>query len=225
MTPYPRFTGNCPRSVAKEAKYAIRSGRSGPVVALTYRAPTGERWLATTEEHPDLVRKVNEAKMAYGDTTHGPFYINEYGQVLVPVGPDADYYLAGEYDRELVFDFEGKRLSGDAVDLNGRRLQRGDEWEGPHPGIPYVLAAGGRDIYYNARPRKNVTKQVKLSAAIGPERAASFARQIGEIKGFQGGRFYVNEWRHMFAPVGREGEWRYVYLGGLTLEEWFPKPT
>jgi hypothetical protein len=47
-------------------------------------------------EHPDLVRKVNDVKMAYGDITHGPFYINQYRQVLVPVGPDAEYYLAGE---------------------------------------------------------------------------------------------------------------------------------
>jgi hypothetical protein len=184
----------------------------------------GERWLATTEEHPQLVHMVEGVKKAYGDTVHGPFYINEYGQVIVPVGPEADYYLAGEYDRRLIFDFEGRRLSGDAVDLTGKRLQPGDEWEGPHPGIPYILKAGGRDVYYNARPRRNVTRQITLSSAIGPERAAAFARAIREIKGFEGGRFYVNEWRQMFAPVGQESGWRYLYLGELNLDDWFPKP-
>ncbi|WP_075164973.1 hypothetical protein [Chthonomonas calidirosea] len=67
------------------------------------------------------------------------------------VGQKSCDYLAGEYDRPLEFEFEGKKLTGDAVDLEGRRLEPGDEWEGPHPGIPYRLAAGGRDIYYEWR--------------------------------------------------------------------------
>ncbi|MCL6650016.1 MAG: hypothetical protein K6U89_16995 [Chloroflexi bacterium] len=86
MDAFPKFTGNCPRNVAKDAKYAIRSGPGGPVVALVYRAKAGERWLATTEDHPELVRIVNAVKRAHGDSQHGPFYINEYRQVLVPVG-------------------------------------------------------------------------------------------------------------------------------------------
>jgi len=226
MTAFPRYTGNCPRNVAKDAKYAIRSGPNGSVVALVYRAKAGERWLATTEDHPDLVHMVNQVKLAYGSSHHGPFYINEYKQVLVPVGPSTEYYLAGEYNRPLVFEFEGKRLSGDAVDLRGRGLQPGDEWEGPHPGIPYVLAAGGKDIYYEVEVRKNVTRRVQLSAAIGSEQAARVASLITRYKGWQGGRFYVNEWRHMFAPISQTGTWKYVYLGRLDVENgWFPKPS
>lgn len=34
----------------------------------------------------------------------------------------------------------------------------------------------------------------------------------------------MNEWRQMFAPIGQAGEWRYVYLGELNIEQWFPKP-
>lgn len=225
MSTFPKFTGNCPRNVAKDAKYAIRSGRSGPVVALVYRAKMGERWLATTEDHRELVQMVNAVKRAYGDSQHGPFYINEYQQVLVPVGRGPEYYLAGEYDRQLVFEFEGKQLSGDAVDLDGRRLELGDEWEGPHPGIPYVLAAGGKDIYYDVEVRPKVTRRVTLSEAIGAARAVRVAGKITGFKGWQGGRFYVNEWRNMFAPISEAGAWKYVYLGPLVIEDgWFPRP-
>ncbi|CEK13241.1 hypothetical protein [Chthonomonas calidirosea] len=68
-----------------------------------------------------------------------------------PVGQKPCYYLTGEYDRPLEFEFEGKKLTGDAVDLEGRRLKPGDEWEEPQPRILYVLKAGGMDIYYEWR--------------------------------------------------------------------------
>ncbi len=225
MNDFLAFPGNCPHNVAKDAKYTIRSGKTGSVVALTYRAKDGERWHATTEDHPDLVEMVNAVKRAKTDSQHGPFYINEYHQVIVPVGSEADYYLAGEYSESLRFEFEGKILSGEAVDLDGQRLNPGDPWDGPHPGIPYVLTAGGKDIYYRTSLRPNVTKDVKLSNAIGPHQAATIARRIRAMKGFAGGRFYVNEWGTMFAPINKPPEVEYVYLGQLVLEDgWFPKP-
>lgn len=223
---YVLFTGNCPKSVNKDAKYAIRSGRTGSVVAVTYMADNDERWLVTTEEHPDLVRIVNNIKTGVGGRPNGPFYINEYGQVIVPVGQDATYYLADEeYDLPLRFEFEGNEISGEGIDLQGRPLDPGDLWTGPHPGIPYVLEPGMRDIRYVSSPRPRVTRRVRLSALAGDDAASAMAARIGSVKGWEGGRFYVNEWKEMFAPVTYAGDLEYRYIGHLEEDDpWFPKP-
>jgi hypothetical protein len=221
------FVGNCPGNVSKDAKYVVRAAKegSGSVVALTYKAPDDERWYVTTEDHPELVDMVNEVKIAAGGSPHGPFYINEYQQVIVPAGPKATYYVAGEYATPLRFEFEGNYLSGEGVDLSGRPLRPGDIWVGPHPGIPYVLKAGGRDIVYEYESRPNVSKIAYLSKLVGSDVAQAVARRIRDVKGFEGGRFYVNEWRRLFAPVQRSAVWQYVYIGELDLSEgWFPKP-
>jgi hypothetical protein len=218
------FSGNCPKNVSKDAKYSIRTGRDGLVVALTYFSANQERWFATTDDHPDLVDMVNEVKIQAGGAPNGPFYINEHGQVIVPVGPSATYYLAGEYDMPLRFEFEGNILSGEGIDLDGRRLEPGDLWTGPHPGIVYRLAAGRPDVYYKAFPRPGVEIRPQLSTAVGREAASAFASRIREVKGWEGGRFYVNEWCEIFAPVSNGDGLEYRYIGHLEFDEpWFPK--
>ncbi len=224
---FPVFTGNCPKNVSKDAKYSIRSLAGESVVTLTYITDDGERWLATTQNHPELVEIVNAVKTAMGDAPRGQFYINEYGQVIVPVA-QGTYYLAEEnYDVPLEFEFEGKVLSGGGVDFDGRALAPGDLWTGPHPGIPYVLKAGGGDIFYRSHPRPFVTKDVKLSSAVGADAARALANRIQQVKGWRGGRFYVNEWWEVFAPVdgGLGLEYRYIgHLDESDRDTWFPKP-
>jgi hypothetical protein len=198
------FAGNCPKNVSKDAKYSIRTGRDGLVVALTYISANQERWFATTEDHPDLVDMVNKVKTEAGGAPNGPFYINEYGQVIVPVGPSATYYLAGEYDMPLRFEFEGNSLSGE--------------------GIVYRLKSGRPDVYYRSYPRPGVETRPQLSTAVGREAASAFADRIREAKGWEGGRFYINEWREIFAPVSNGDGLEYRYIGHLELSEpWFPK--
>jgi hypothetical protein len=110
-------------------------------------------------------------------------------------------------------------------DLDGRPIEPGDTWTGPHPGIPYVLGSGGKDVYYESHPRANVTKKVKLSSYVGADVAAQMGSRIQQVKGWDGGRFYVNEWREMFAPVSGADGLTYVYIGHLGLDDpWFPKP-
>src|SRR5207249_4929629 len=111
--------------------------------------------------------------------------------------------------------------------LDGRELEPGDTWTGPHPGIPYVLKAGGDDVYYVKETRPNVTRQIHLSDPehAGPAAAKEFARRIQQVKGWAGGRFYVNEWREIFTPLTSPDGLRYVYIGHLELDEpWFSKP-
>ena len=213
----------------KDAKYRIRTDRTaggrGTLVELVFRAAEDERWYPTTREHPELGEMVNAVKLSLGQPPNGAFYINEYMQVIVPTGGSDRYYYAGRYDEALQFEMEGRVLSGDAIDADGRSLLPGDIWDGPHPGIPYTLMAGRRDdIRYITRPRPLVEKTVRLSAAIGPDLAAAVARSIRTVKGFAGGRFYVNEFQTIFAPVSDGQELQYVYIGQLDLENWFPAP-
>jgi hypothetical protein len=224
MAMFSRFEGNCPRNVAKDAKYSVRTGKEGPVIALTYRALEDERWHVTTEKHPELVQMVNAVKLSLGLPPNGAFYINEYKQVIVPTAASDAYFLAGRYDQPLRFEFEGKTLSGEAIDLEGNPLSSGDTWTGPHPGIPYLLVAGGDDIRYTIQPRPNVEKDVKLSKVIGSQAAQAVAARIRSVKGYPGGRFYVNEFRTVFAPIEEGREWRYVYVGQIDLAAWFPEP-
>ena len=44
MPEFPGFSRKLPANVAKDAKYTVRSGRKGPVVALTYNTGDDERW-------------------------------------------------------------------------------------------------------------------------------------------------------------------------------------
>jgi hypothetical protein len=225
---FPVYGGNCPKSVSKDAKYVIRSRGGNSVVTLTFVTEDDERWLATTGEHPDLVDMVNAVKTAMGTAPNGPFYLNEFGQVIVPVGAAATYYLAGEYDLPLRFLFEGHVLSGEGVDLEGKPLEPGSVWVGPHPGVPYVLMAGKSDVYYDAALRPDVTRRMRLSKAegVGSDAAAEFAKRIERVKGWVGGRFYVNEWREIFAPINKATGLEYRYIGHLELDDpWFPKQT
>jgi len=224
MPEFGRYLGNCPKNVAKDAKYSVRTGERGPVVALTYSTNDDERWYMSTESHGELVALVNAVKISVCGKPNGSFYINEYSQIIVPVVGTEDYYLAGQYAAPLRFDFEGKTISGEPLDLENHPINPGDEWVGPHAGIPYTLAAGGDDVYYQMTPRPNVTKKVKLSKQIGAQQAALVASRIRDIKGFSGGRFYVNEFKSIFTPLNEQGELRYIYVGQLELDNWFEQP-
>ncbi len=218
MQPY---TGNCPKNVAKDAKYAVRSRGDRLVVALTYATPNDENWHLALEDHPELIKMVNSVKVALTGEPNGSFYINEFGHVIVPVVGSSDYFFAGVYRHPLIFEFEGGRISGLPRSSEASELSPGDIWDGPRVGIPYVLTAGGYDIYYEISPRPDVTKKVFLSKEIGAEKARKISLKIADVKGPSGGRFYVNEHLAIFTPLNEHGEWSYRYIGQLDLDSWF----
>lgn len=218
------FKGNIPANVSKDASYSVKRNKDGKyVIGLVYRSMEEEIWHPSTDEHTELVEKINEIKVHFSGMPGGKFYINEYNQVLVPTAENK-YYYAGEYDSPIFFEFEGKKISGEAVSLDGKQLNIGDNWEGAHVGIPYILNAGGKDITYKYSPRENVTIEKKLSKQVGKSVATLVAREIADIKGLEGGRFYVNEYKNIFAPLTSEYGNEYVYIGKLDLVNWFPKP-
>ncbi|NMA04708.1 MAG: hypothetical protein GX925_08385 [Clostridiales bacterium] len=218
------FKGNIPANVSKDASYSIKRNKHGEyVIGLVYRSVDEEIWYPSTDEHGELVDKINEIKLYFSGSPGGKFYINEYSQVLVPAA-DSKYYYAGEYHNPIFFEFEGKKISGEAIDFDGKQLQAGDIWVGPHAGIPYILNAGGKDITYRYSPRENVIIEKKLSREVGKTVALSVAKEIAIIKGNNGGRFYVNEYKNIFAPIHSEYGNDYIYVGKLNLDNWFPKP-
>ena len=234
------YPGPWPQNVNKAAKYAVRHVDGAMRVVVLYETGEGEQYVAIEEERPDLVEIVNAVKVAQSQQPGGPFYVNEYRHVIVPVahreadGTQAHYWYAGRLDGDLRFRFHDASLTTDAVAPNGEPLSPGDLWLGPRPGIPYVLAAGGQDIYWKSpsltdehppQVKPHTTRKVKLSRILRDSAAVRRACEpVARIRGHAGGRFYVNERGVMFTPLEEDGVLEYTYCGRIDRDAWFPEP-
>jgi hypothetical protein len=238
MTSLKLYRGVWPQNVSRLAKFGVRSHDKAWRVCVLYDVGSGLRYLALDKDRDDVAAMVNEVKTAFGHTPGGTFYVNEYRHVIVPVdsGEGPFYYYAGHLTGNLMFQFEGASLSTFPAQPDGTPLAHGDRWVGPRPGIPYVLAAGGNDIHYTTPAltetdppvvRPMMTMQVKLSKVLRNE---ALVRRVVEpivrIKGFQGGRFYVNEHGAAFTPIDKnDGNGiDYIYCGTVDRSAWFPEP-
>ena len=236
------YRGLWPQNVSRLAKYAVRFIEGEWKVTVLYDAGDGLRYLAVEGGALEIAARVNAIKTALRDQPGGAFYVNEYRHILVPVaavepaGSGSHYYMAGRLDVDFRFEFEGQPLTAKPVGVDGTPLKARDRWIGPRPGIPYVLAAGGGDIYYEtpalteADPpeiRPSMTRKVQLSKVIGNKSLLPSAlAPISAIRGHKGGRFYVNEHGAMFTPVdaGDGNGIDYLYCGQINPLAWFPEP-
>ena len=241
MTAPHLYPGVWPQNISRLAKYAVRFVDGDWKVTVSCEAEEGPQYLAV-QGADDLADRVNAIKTAVHGQLGGAFYVNEYRHILVPVGGDglsgtaSLYYYAGRLEDDLLFEFEGKLLSGRPERQDGTRLNNGERWVGPRPGIPYVLCVGGADIYYETPALAadypptvgpSVTRRVLLQQVLLNKCTASEAAKVRYTLGHQGGRFYVNEYAAMFTPVG-EGDGNgldYVYCGQIDKRVWFPEPT
>ena len=105
-------------------------------------------------------------------------------------------------------------------------LRPGDVWPGPKVGIAYTLTAGGDDIRHEKSSAKNkrLPPLKLLSDDVGSTEAKRLVSRLSEHKP-RGGRIYINEAKHFFAPVESDGKWESIYLGGLDGDSWFSPPT
>ena len=243
MTTPTLYPGVWPQNVSRLAKYVVRYLDGAWKVTVLYEVEAGLRYLAVEGGGADLVWRINAVKTAFRDEPGGAFYVNEYRHVLVPVsgsnalGGSSHYYFAGRLQEDFGFEFEGQPLTTKPVQPDGTPLNAGDRWVGPRPGIPYVLAAGGGDIYYETpalteeeppRVRASVTRRVELSKVLRDKALLGHAVQpIASIRGHQGGRFYVNEHCALFTPVnGGDGNGiDYIYCGQIERSAWFAEPS
>ena len=242
MTGPSLYRGVWPQNVSKMAKYAVRFIDNTWKITVLYEASEGLRYLAVEGGGTILAERINAFKTMLRGEPGGTFYLNEYGHVLVPVtgeaasGVGSQYYCAGRFDGDFNFEFEGQPLTTKPIHPNGKPLKAGDPWVGPRPGIPYVLAAGGGDIYYETpaltdtnppKIRPMTTQRVKLSKVLeDPSLLARVVRPVASVRGHQGGRFYVNEYGAIFTPVdaGDGNGINYIYCGKIDRSAWFPEP-
>jgi hypothetical protein len=233
------YRGVWAQNVSRLAKYSVRHHEGAWTVAVLYEVGSGLRYLALDQARDDLAELVNEVKQALGNGPGGAFYVNEYRHVIVPVdsGDGTSHYYFADYLRgDLTFKYEGTPLSTRPVRPDGQPLKPGERWIGPRPGVPYVLAAGGNDIYYQTPAltdsdppaiRPMTTMKVQLSKVLrNPALVRQAVRPVAEIRGYEGGRFYVNEHGAMFTPVDRgDGNGLdYIYCGTIDRATWFPEP-
>jgi hypothetical protein len=202
----------------RDAKYSVTYNSDAGKWGI--RLIFNERHWRTAElfafDHPALVEAVNRKKVQLCRQKGGAFYYNEYGHILVPaVGSPPEF--ATKSAARLAFVYSGKTISSEPPSS----LRPGDEWQGPHPGIPYKIERS--DIFYWKSSARNAWQRVALTAAVGLVPAADLARRLLAVKGHTG-KIYLNERRHFFAPQLHKGEWRFVYLGPLGNSPWFPEP-
>lgn len=226
-TPPQKFEGNITTNVTKQGKYRIKHHGEGFTVSVTIETDDGVISYPSSSEHPELIQMVNRVKSFYGNAEAGSFYINEYGQVIVPAGEPLEYYYAGTYTRPIILSLDGEEFNGLPHDNEGNPLTPGDPWEGkPRPGIKYTLKAGGADIEYRREISPGREQRVRLSKKIDPAQARRIARRIALLKGNAGGAFYVNEYRVLFGPKRNEDGYNYIFFGVLSDQDpWFPRWT
>lgn len=210
-----RYTGNTQTNVNQDAKSPVTAKGE---IRLTYRVDSRTKELLTTSDHPTLAGHVNLVKLELAGTAGGAFYLNEFGDVLVPDGVGGTYW-AGHYEETLLFAFAGTELGPVAPD----HLRPRDRWDGPHVGIRYVLRAGGDDIRFESKDGPRTT-QVYLSDHVGKAAARETAARVAVVKGANGGRFYINERRELFAPTAENDYEHFVYIGHLDDSPWFNPP-
>jgi hypothetical protein len=242
MSTFKLYRGVWPQNVSKLAKYAVRYVDGAWKITVLYDAGSGLRYLAVEGGGTDLVSRINNVKTALRDQPGGAFYVNEYRHVLVPVkgdetsGVGSEYYYAGKLDGDFSFEFEGLPLNTRPIHPNGTPLEIGERWVGPRPGVPYVLSAGGSDIYYETPAltdtdpptiRPSMKRKVQLSKILIDKTLIRRAvKPVAEIRGYSGGRFYVNEHGAIFSPVdaGDGNGIDYIFCGEIDWTAWFPEP-
>lgn len=233
------YRGLWPQNISKTAKYVVRNIDGKWKVTVSYDLGDGMMYLAVESGGSDVADRVNNLKRAIEGKEGGGFYINEYRHLIIPVAAagTSHYYSGGIVDTDFVFEFEGQKLTSHPIGPDGVPLKLGETWYGPRPGIPYVLAAGAQDIYFESpaltadQPptvRQGVTRKVKLSKILTDKQALHRAlAPIRQVRGHLGGRFYVNEQRAVFTPVdkGDGNGLNYIYCGQVDLNDWFPSPS
>ena len=85
------FEGNTNTSVVKQGKYRVVHARDGFAVEVIVETSDGIRSFPTSREHPELIAMVNNVKGVSSGRDGGPFYINEWHQVIVPAGDPVKY--------------------------------------------------------------------------------------------------------------------------------------
>ena len=236
MRKFELYDGFWPRNVSKTAKYAVSHDDGNWKISVRCDLGDGLRYFAIAKGGGGIADVVNEIKLSVAGKEGGPFYINEFGHLIVPTkeGDTSEYYYGGSVVPDFEFDFDGELLTSRPIKPDGTPLAPGSDWVGPRPGIPYILEAGADDIRYERvvftdespkKVKRGLTRRFKLSKFMPRETVRDVINPILKVKGHKGGRFYVNEHRAIFTPRTNDAnELDCIYCGQLDLKKWFPEP-
>lgn len=228
------YRGHWPGRPKKTDKYSIlKVGDEWKITALC-NVGESRRVIYVEKGADDIVERVNAIKRATRSNKRegGVFYINEYKHLIVPIerNDKTPYFVDKKpVEVDFLFEFNGEYKTTKPINSDGKPLQPGDEWVGPTPAIPYVLAAGCEDIYCelpvltDTNPPETVeghTKRIYLSKVLADRSAVQrTVNLVKDVKKKSGG-FRVNEYCAVFTPI----EKKIIYCGQLDLSAWFPEP-
>lgn len=214
------WTGYRSVNIPVERKYSVVSskyhGQYRPTIQFTdYQNDIVYSEVYTTEPFEQLVSDINEVAFIHSGAAGGVFYVNEFKQVIKPVGgiSDSANIYVGEYpDLHFIFDCKGRLIDND--DVSG--LEVGDPWPHQKVGTRYHYSAHRGIVYYEHEDGNTIRRcQFTISPGI--------IDALWEVKNRHGGQFYVNEHGHVFAPQIEEGPGTDFYVGTIDYSQWLPK--
>lgn len=215
------WTGYRSVNIPRERKYSVTFARPyaqyRPTIQLTdYGTNIVYPEIYANKAWERVVDDINDMATLHQGQAGGVFYVNEFKQVIKPIGDGSgvDIYV-GEYpDLHFVFDRNGVLIDNGDV----RGVRAGDPWPHQKVGIKYHYSAYRGEIWCET-PEGNVIRRHSIKA---PE---ELAQALWIVKKTQGGIFYVNEHGYAFAPQNEDDSGPDVYLGRVNMAEWFAKRT
>ena len=212
----PEWLGYAPATI-RAHKYAVRyHPKLGRRVAcvIPERERDAEVTLFSRVPHPDI-----EARIPDG----GPFFVNEWKQVLKPVLGEEGFrqvlYLGEFPDLHFRFSFRGRVFDNASI----KGLRPGDEWKHQEVGMRYKYDLSVGTISRETISWEDFAAVYKTETLESP--APSLLSALARARpGHRAGRFYVNEHGLAFLPR-TEGTQMPVFVGRADVESdpWFEK--
>lgn len=161
-----------------------------------------------------MVNAVNLAKQGHGHQAGGSFQINEFGQVICPVGAGPERYWVGGVTG--VPSFADPREIGTTFELRlPVSTKAGTPWERPYVGMKFILDAN--DSIYFQEEDGDVKRKIRLGKI-----DADLIHRFRQVRGCgQAVRFIVN--LHGVVLTKTEPGWQPVFIGYIDPNRWFPK--
>ena len=213
---FSKWLGFAPATIQAH-KYAVRYHprlRRRVACRIYDRERDAEVTLFSPRSHPEIESGIPDG---------GPFFVNEWKQVLKPVlGGDGfrEVLYLGEFpDLRFRFVFGGRVF--DNADVQG--LRPGDRWEHQEAGMMYKydLSQGVISREIVSWEEYAAVHETETLDSPSPALLSAFARARASRRS---GRFYVNEHGIIFLPAAREADMP-VFVGrvDVTSDPWFQK--
>lgn len=194
----------------------LRTRADGSVEAYWNPWATDEWLTSRAVEEPAilaLAEAVNDLKLEKTGNRGGGFLINEFGQVLVPIGPSGERFWVG--DMEGCPEFLDPREDGTTFTLDiSSTTPLGTPWDRPYIGMKFNLSDD--DVIRFRHSVEDMQQMITLQ-----KKSSNLVSALRSVRRFGSIRFIVN--LHGIALTKAEPDWQPVYICHLDRSEWFEK--